>query len=138
MSAVGDILDSLVTQFQAMAPARTITREFQPLEDLRDTEALAGRFTLKIAGVEGYMNEVGLAMAHGTAKLVIYGQVKVAEDAGGEALEEAELLMVEDVKALAAALDPGATGALMPQRYTQSQQLEYPYGWIAVECDFEL
>jgi len=140
MSRIGDILDSIVTQFQALAPARTITRDFKAFTDpsLTDAELTAGRITLKLAGVENYSNEVGLVMAHGTAKLVIYGQVKVAEDADGRALEEAEFALLEDVEALAAALDPGLTGALMPTRHTQSQQLEHPYGWVAVECDFEL
>ena len=138
MSAIGTILDSIVTQFQTVAPSRTISRTMVPFAELPDADLTAGRFTLKMGGAENYQNQVGLAMAYGTAKLVIFGQIKVAETASGEALEEAELLMLEDVKALAEALDPGLTGALMPQRHQQSQQLEHPWGWIAVECDFEL
>lgn len=137
MSTLGSVLDSIVTQFQAVAPSRTITRSFKSFANLSDGDLSGGRFTLKVAGVENYQNAVGLVMEQGTAKLVIYGQIKLPEDATGEALEEAELLMVEDVRSLAAALDPGLTGALLPIRHTQSQQVDHPYGWVAVECDFE-
>lgn len=133
-------LDSLVTQLASLASPRTASRDMKWFSDpaLSDAELLAGRFTVKLSGVEGYHNVVGSSMAHGTARVVIYGQVKVAEGAGGKALEDAELSLVDDVKALAQALEPGLTGALLPRRHTHSQQLEYPYGWVAVECDLEL
>ncbi len=138
MSELGDRIDALVALFQSVAPARVITRDLQDFAVRDDFDLLAGVFTFVTTGVTGYQNTPGLAAALGTAGLIIIGQIRVVEDAAGEVLEEAEFLMMDDVKALANADLPSNLGGFVVNSHTQSQQIEKPYGWIAVQCELLL
>lgn len=138
MSTLGNRIDALVALFQTLAPARVITRNLQDFALRDDFDLLAGVFTFVTTGVTDYQNTPGIAAALGTAGLIIVGQTRVVEDAAGDVLEEAEFLMMEDVKALARADLPSNLGGFIVNSHAQSQQIEKPYGWIAVQCDLLL
>lgn len=138
MSELGDRIDALVALFKTVAPARVITRTLQDFASRHDADLLAGVFTLVNKGVNDYKNHPGQAAALGTDGLIIVGQIRVAEGAAGDVLEEAEFLMMDDVKALANADLPTNLGGFIVNGFTQSQQVETPYGWIAVQCDLLL
>lgn len=134
MSELGDNLDALVTALQAVAATRTITRAYKDFAERPQADLEAGVFTILSKGVESYQTVVGRAASYGLHQVLIVGQVKVADNAAGSAVDEAEFGLLEDLQALANAVLPEPLGGFLLLRFTQSQQVEFPYGWIAAEC----
>ena len=126
MSAVGLILAALTTALQAAAPSRTVSRRYRDFADRDKTELTAGVFTLLNKGGDSgndYADRL---------KLLLVGQILLPETTPGEAVEEAELVMLDDVRRFA----DGVVGAQVSLgAWRQSLQLEAPYGWIAFDLD---
>jgi len=136
VSEQGARLDLLTAALLAVAPTRLVTRSLRGLNEIEDRELDAGVFTIVSKGESDYANTPGREAQLGTGSLIIIGQLKVAENADGAELEEAEFLMVEELKALAQSNLAESIGGLTMLAYRQSAQLERPYGWLA--ADFEL
>ncbi len=89
-----------------------------------------------IATGEGaYPNLPGRLAQDGRLRLALVGQLRVAEDSAPVAIEQAELTLFEEVIAALAA-GSGALRCLDITEFKQSGQLEYPYGWLAIELEW--
>lgn len=122
MSENGAILTAIQTALAAAAPARTVTRSLKDFGDRAAAELQAGVLTLLSRGAR---NEE-------TLDLLLVGQIELAESATGEEIEEAELSLLDDVRRFAARVE----GVIVTIRsYQLSQQLERPYGWIALQVE---
>lgn len=118
----------------AAMPARAITRDLKDFSDRASAELSAGVFTLISKGEGGYRNYNGREAMDGRHRMLLVGQIQLGEDAAPSAVEDAELAMIEDVKAFMRALPVGLCSVVMTG-FTQSGQLEVPYGWVVIELE---
>jgi len=122
------ILSSLQVALAAAYPLRTVTRSLKDYAERQPAELKAGVFTIITGG------QTGEDVYDQRLKLIVVGQVQLGEQAAGEDVEEAELIMAREVKTL---IQRQMTGPLMRiTNIDHSSQLEVPYGWVslAVEC----
>lgn len=122
------ILSTFKTALAAAYPLRTVTRSLKDYAERSAGQLKAGVFTIVTVG------QPGADVYDQMLKFMVVGQVQLAENATGEAIEEIELIMAREVKTL---IQRQMRGPLM--RITgidHSAQLETPYGWVsvAVEC----
>lgn len=122
MSQIGDILEAMRAGMQAGLPNRIVTRTLKDFADRDEPELQKGVYTLLCKGMSGdtiYRKYVDI---------LLVGQVKTADGAGGAAIEEAELSMIDEVLQFQTAIKYNVQFEI-----TQSRQLEAPYGWISAE-----
>ncbi len=124
------IRDALAAQL----PARVVTRRWLPLSSRREEDLAAGIYTVVSQGESDYPNFNGFEARDGKHRILVVGQLKLAESAAPEDIEDAEFAMVEEVKAFVRAL-PEALCCLLLRGFTQSGQLEAPYGWVLFELE---
>lgn len=122
------ILASFKVALAAAYPARVVTRTLKDFAERPKAELQAGIFTIITKG------QAGGDTYDQMLTLVVVGQLQLAEDAAGEDVEEAELLMAREIKTL---IQRQLRGPLMRViEIDHSAQLEAPYGWVSmkVEC----
>lgn len=126
MSIIGALLNSMKTALLAAAPGRIVTRTLEDFSDRKKTDLQAGIYTLVHRG-QGEITDEDEYL-----KVLLVGQMELGEKATGEQIEEAELIMSEEVKRFARY----ATGARVRiKSWQQSMQLERPNGWISAEIE---
>ncbi len=126
MSAIGIILEALKTALQAAAPARVVTRELRDFGDRSEVDLKQGIYTLISRGQQEMRSR------REYLRVLLVGQVMVDEKAAGDALEEAELLMIDELRRF----KDGVQGAQVNiASWQQSQQIERPHGWISAELE---
>jgi hypothetical protein len=130
-------LDALQASMAAAMPARTVQRNL-PADpaNLPREQLLAGVLCLVSEGGGGFANYLGREGQLGTMQLSVVGFLQVAEDSEPADIERAELALLDDVLAWCADtgdIDP-ATGVL-PEDWTQSKQIEHPFGWLIVRLE---
>lgn len=123
--------DAILTSFKsALAsayPARIVTRSLKDFADRKKEDLAKGVFTIIANGQpEGDTYEQKL-------KLLVVGQIELDEQATGEDIERAELLMARDVKNLVQRQVRGPD--LRITGIDQSAQLEAPYGWVSLAVE---
>lgn len=128
-------LEALEAGLAAACPGRYVSRSFKPLPLRTEEELTAGVFSVISRGASRFANYRGREGDLGTLRVVIVGQVKVAEDADQKAIEDAEFAMIEQVTAFVQAPLLSPLRQCLPVEYSQSAQLEHPYGWVAIECE---
>lgn len=121
-----DVADGLAAAY----PARIVTRDFVDPMQRPDADVTTGLFTVLTLGAD----ELDAVLEQrGQARLLIVGQVKVAEDTDPHLVEDAELQLFHELREFAEA--PGA--GLCPfylQNVAFSAQLDHPYGWFRSEA----
>lgn len=115
-------------------PARVVTRKLKDFADRPKADIAAGVLTLVSSGEGGYRNYNGREAMDGRHRLLLVGQIELAEDSDGEAIEDAEFAMVEEVKGFMRALPPSLCSLVMTG-FRQSGQVEAPYGWVAIDME---
>lgn len=122
-SQIGTVLDTLRANLAALYPSRAVTRTLFDFGDRKHSDLTAGVYTLLCLGTTGPQYEAHI-------NLMLVGQTMVAETAAGESLEEAELVMMDEVYAWA----ERSMTRIDIAEITQSRQMETPYGWINARC----
>lgn len=128
-------LEALKDSLQAALPDRYVSRNFlldfaaYPKEQLT-----AGVIAVMSDGGGGFANYRGREGQLGTMTVALAGYVLVGENTERQAVELAELAMLNDL--LTWVSNYAGTGlTIYPQRYKQSKQLEHPYGWLVLELE---
>ena len=139
MSELNDRMIALKNALAAQYPARRVTRVFRPLEQIPDADLAAGVYSL-VAGGEGeFTNVAGYSAKDGKQAIILVAQLKVAPinnaEADGEAVEAAELAIVDEVKAFCNAL-PATLCQLDLTGWGGSRQMDAPYGWVAFDLEY--
>lgn len=126
-STVKPILDAVKAALAAAAPTRVVTRKLEGFAERNSVDLEKGVFTLLNTGRRDEDAHISYL------KGMLVGQLLLGEDADGEAVEEAELVMMDDV----ARLVSGVQGCrIIPVgEWKQSRQIELPYGWISVDLE---
>lgn len=142
MSERDSFLALLAAQLAAACPTRVVTRSLRDHVMHKDSDLLKGVLTLLAVGEGNYQNLIGRIGLDARAKAVLIGQLRVPEaDENGEkteplAIEQAELALFEDVLAALRA-GTGVLRCIDVTGFRQSGQIEHPFGWIAVELEWE-
>lgn len=128
-------MEALAASLAAACPGRFVSRSFKPMSMRSAEELEAGVLAVAAGGEKNFANYRGREADLGTLKVLIFGQIKVAENAEPAALEDAEFALAEQIKAfLQSPLLPPLRQCLA-REFAQSGQLEHPYGWVAFECE---
>lgn len=135
MSELGDRMNLIKTTLAAALPSRVVTRDFLDFTDRKDADLLAGIYTLMSGGEKDYQNLLSRHAMDGQQSILLVGQFRVAEGAASSAIEDAEFAMVDEIKAFARAL-PDSLCQLNMLGFRQSQQVDHPYGWVAIDLEF--
>lgn len=125
---------ALKTALTTAMPTRVVTRKLKDYADRKKEDLAVGVFTLISHGERGYKNYNGREAMDGRHRMLLVGQIELIEDAEGDAVEDAEFAMVEEVKAFVRAL-PADLCSLVMTGFQQSGQLDAPYGWVAIDLE---
>lgn len=128
MSAIGTILDNLVTAISAAAPARTVSRTMRDFAARQDAELEAGVITVLSRGLSGDAPAQYLDVLL-VGQVLVRGSEDDTNTQAGNLLEEQELLLLDDIECFILGVS-GAQVRLSEVR--QSLQVERPYGWVSV------
>lgn len=125
---------AMKTALTTAMPTRVVTRKLKDFAERPKADIAAGVFTLISKGEAGYRNHNGREAMDGKHRMLLVGQIELAETAEGDAVEDAEFAMVEEVKGFVRALPPTLCSLVMTG-FQQSGQLDAPYGWVAIELE---
>jgi hypothetical protein len=125
---------ALKTAMETAMPTRVVTRKLKDFADRPKPDIAAGVFTLISKGERGYQNYNGREAMDGRHSMLLVGQIELAEDTDGDAVEDAEFAMIEEVKGFVRALPSGLCSLVMTG-FQQSGQLDAPYGWVAITLE---
>lgn len=114
---------------------RVVTRDLMDFSERADADLVKGVYTLVSGGEGNYKNYSGREAMDGAQRLSLIGQFRLDEDALGSAIEDAELAMVDEIKALLRTR-PATLAQLYMLGFQQSKQLDKPYGWVAINLEF--
>lgn len=136
MNELTDRMNLIKSTLAAAYPTRTVTRSMKDFADRKKEELRAGVYTVISMNEGSYQNLPDRAAMDGKHRILLVGQIEVDEKTSPdpESIEEAEFAMVEEIKAFVRALPVGLCGLEM-RGFSQSGQLEYPYGWISVNLE---
>lgn len=128
-------MEALGASLAAACPGRYVSRDFVPLAQRTSEELEAGVLALAALGESRFANYRGREADLGVLRVVVVGQLKVADAAMPHVLEDAEFALAEQVKAWLASPMLAPVRQCVAQSFRQSGQLEHPYGWVAFECE---
>ncbi len=134
MSVLGDRMSLIAFTLGTLYPARVVTRSFQPFDLRQRADLLSGIYTVVSRGEGGYANYNGREAMDGKHRILIIGQVALDEAQTPAEVEDAEFVMVEEIKDLVRNL-PSALCSLVMTGFEQSGQLLHPFGGITVELE---
>lgn len=132
--AIENTLVALHASLAAKLPDHLVSRSFLPDIALAHAEDLRqGALCVVSRGGDDFAQHRGREGELATLDVAVAGYVLVEEDAPLAAVEQAELALMQ--KVLDWVKDPGTVrplDAVLPVGFTQSQQLEHPYGWFVL------
>ena len=135
MSELGDRMNLIKTTLATALPARIFTRDMMDFAGRKNSDLQAGIYTLVSNGESGYQNLLSRKAMDGSQKILLIGQIEMSEDSNPSALEDAEFVMVDEIKTFLRALPP-ALCQLQMTAFRQSGQIEHPRGWVAIDLEF--
>ena len=125
-------MNLIKTLLAAALPLRIVTRD---LLDFGQRDCTAGVYTLVSNGEGGYQNLNGREAMDGTQRILLVGQIQLGEDVAPSAIEDAELAMVDEIKAFLRAR-PSTIVQWYMTGCRQSQQMDAPFGWVSIDLEF--
>jgi len=128
-------LEALKNGLASSMPSRIVRRSFKPLAQCKEDDLLQGIVTLVNRGERGYANYLGREAQLGTLDVLLIGQLKVDPKREPLEIEQEELALVEEIKAFLQAPAPAGVVDCLAQSFTQSGQLEAPFGWVVFELE---
>lgn len=135
MSALSVQQELLKSTLAAKFPARVVTRDFQDFAQHSDADLAAGVYTLIALGERGFANFVGREAQLGTRNVMILAQIKLAESTTPSAAEDAEGVLIDEIKDFCNDVLPAGIDGLLLTSYKQSGQMEHPNAWVAFEME---
>lgn len=105
------------------------------MAQLPDEQLVAGVLAVTLRGESGWATYRGREAQLGTLQVVIVGQLRVAENVERGAVEDAEIALANEIKGFLAGVLPAPLRACVATGYAQSGQMDFPYGWVAFECE---
>jgi hypothetical protein len=135
MSETADIMESFRTQLRAAQPARVVSRDWKDFAKRDAEDQRRGVYTVLPLGEGGFPNYVGREAEFGALELLLLAQIKVGEDSEPHEVEDAESVMIDEIKSFCAAAPQAPIDSLVLTALRRSGQLEHPYGWVAFSLE---
>ena len=129
-------LEAIRVSLAAKLGHRVVTRSLIDPANLADEDLYAGVLCLVSRGGGDFANTRGREGQLGRGNAYLVGYLRVGEGAEPLEIEQAELALLQEV--LDWCTEPGDVrplNAVLPLDWTQSAQLEHPYGWVALRLD---
>ena len=133
ISNMSQRLNAVKDALTAAMPSRVVTRELKHFDDHSAADIAAGVLMVTSRSERDYSPSLGMVAKEGTQKLLLIGQIKLAESVTGEALEDAEITFIEELKAALRITIPGIGIRLTSVEH--SGQIDKPYGWLVASVD---
>ncbi len=129
-----DRMDAVAASLKSALGTRHVKRSWLKHYDDHTPQELADGVVMLIsAGESQYRDGPGMTALEGAHRMILIGHLKVPDDSQPQAVEDAELDLIEDIKGWARGAIPGV--GLSVVRVEHSRQLEHPYGWVVVYLD---
>jgi hypothetical protein len=132
-------LDAIKASLAAAFPTRTVQRSLPPdPANLPREQLLAGVLCLVSEDGGDFANYMGREGQLGHMHVSVVGFLQVEETTEPAAIERAELALLAELldwTGNTGAIDPAAN--LLPEGWTQSKQLEHPFGWLILRLDVQ-
>lgn len=123
------------TALAARYPGRVVTRSLLGVDERDDEELGAGVLTILTFAADDLAQQAGMGADTGTAHLLITGQLFAGRDADGEAVEDAEIQMFQQIRDFALAPGDGLCPLDLDSVQFSGQQIA-PYGWVRCELRY--
>lgn len=130
-----DRMDAITASLTANLTTRIVKRGLLYFDQHTNAELLQGVVMPVSDGESDYYQVPGLTALSGKHSLLIICHVRVDDTGTTLDIEEAELDLIEDLKAWARTGIPGMD--LTNLSFQHSRQLEYPYGWVVLQLQAE-
>ena len=130
------LLQLMADSMQDAMPLRKVTRTLLDPADISADDLAAGVLCVVAGGGGQFVNWQGREGELGTVRGSVVGVVQVGEKEAPLETERAERALLEEVLTWVGDVHPPEIGAVYPGDYQQSNQLEHPIGWFALQ--FEL
>lgn len=135
MSELGDRMALIIDALREAVPGRIVTRDLKDFAQRDRAELTEGVYTVLSQGERDYANYPGRAGMDARQTIVLIGQQVLAENVLPSEIEDAEFEMLDDIKDFLRNL-PSTLCRLEIRSFRQSQQVDHPYAWIAVELEY--
>lgn len=126
------VLDALVASLAAALPERYVQRSLIDPASAPRASLLAGTVCVVSGGGGGFANYRGREGDLGHMNVTAVGFVQVAESSEPADVERAELDLLGDLLWWVNSTAVPGLDVIYPGDWTQSRQLEHPYGWVAL------
>lgn len=116
-------------------PERVVTRALRTVDARDDAELFAGVLTIIVFAADGLAQMAGTGADTGTAQILITGQLFAGTHADGEAVENAEIALFQQIRDFALAPAPQLCPLDLDSVQFSGQQIA-PYGWVRCELRY--
>lgn len=130
MSDISSDMASLAAALATALPARVVTRSYRDIGLRRQADLQAGIYTVIARAESDFTHYLGREAQFGKRSIAILGQFQLASDSEPSDIEDAESVMVDEIKGFLADLSPDLA-SLELHAVQLSAQLEHPFGWVA-------
>lgn len=135
MSDLSDRMSLIKSLLEAAFPTRIVTRDLLDFSLRKTADLEAGIYSLVSQSEGSYQNYSTREGMDGKQRILLVGQILLGEDVLPSVIEDAEFSLVDEIKGFLRTRDPRLAQLFM-NGFKQSQQMEAPYGWVAIELEF--
>lgn len=126
-------IDAVVASLAAALPTRKVQSSLDMPESALREDLLAGLLCVVSESGGKFANYRGREGQQGQIKVSVVGYLLVEEGTAKEAIQRAELTLLNELLAWVASPVVVGINTVTPGDWVQSKQLEHPYGWLVLE-----
>lgn len=132
------VLDALVASLAAAMPSRFVQRSLVDAANEKIERLQAGLLCVVAKGGGDFANYRGREGDLGTMQVSVVGFVQVGEKSLPADVERAELSLLGELLGWVSTTKVLGIDVVTPGDWTQSKQLEHPYGWLVLGLDVKI
>lgn len=138
MSNANDALDAIEASLFSTLKDRHVERGLVDPAAADHQRLLDGIVCIVGNGGGNFANYMGREGQLGRMGVVIVGFLRVEENTKPVDIERAELKLLQELLDWTTYPNNPGLNAVLPVDFRQSQQLEHPYGWVALSLDVRI
>lgn len=138
MSDPNAALDAIEASLFATLSPRHVQRGLVDPAAADRQQLLDGLVCVVSDGGGSFANYLGREGQLGLMRVTLVGFLLVEEDTEPVAIEQAELELLQQLLAWTTFPNNPGVSSVLPLEFRQSQQLEHPYGWLALALEVRI
>ncbi|MGE0350949.1 hypothetical protein [Hydrogenophaga sp.] len=138
MSDANGALDAIEASLFATLGDRHVQRGLADPAAADRQHLLDGLVCVVGQGGGSFANYLGREGQLGLMTVMLVGFLLVEEDTEPVAIEQAELALLQELLDWTAHPNNPGLNSVLPLEFRQSQQLEHPYGWVALSLEVRI